>query len=161
ADQTGTLVGRVLLSNGTLPRTAELRVTWQADYNHGQPIVAGGGPGVTIQQGDRRITPDPYGRFLVCGVAFNRPIHVRLADQSLPADTTVFVSADPGITSLQWRATLHAPVGAPTVVAAAPPKADAPPLTRAMEVRRRARPAVFLSDSVLHHIDHARLGDVL
>jgi hypothetical protein len=101
---TATLVGRVAFANGTTPRGASVRADWQADYNGGSNVDARGGP-LTITNGNQVSDVDDGGRFLVCGVATERPIRLRLTVGTKFADTTVVVY-DSLLKSVDWRPSL-------------------------------------------------------
>jgi hypothetical protein len=99
---TTTIAGRVLLPEGSPARGAVVRARWQADYA-GQ---AGGS--VSIQNVERSINLDNEGRFLICGVATERPIHLRLLQSSGIADTTI-TSYEPLLKSFEWRPVIKRP----------------------------------------------------
>jgi hypothetical protein len=101
---TSTLVGRVAFADGTTPRGANVRAGWQADYNGGSNVDAKGGP-LTITNGNQVSDIDDRGRFLVCGVATERPIRLRLTVGPRFADTTVVVY-DSLLKSVDWRPSL-------------------------------------------------------
>jgi hypothetical protein len=101
---TGTLMGRVILPDGTAPRNAAVRATWQAEYNGGSNVEVAGGA-VTITNSVQDADTDEHGWFLVCGVAIERPVRLRLTIGDRSADTTV-VAYDGAVKSVEWRPSL-------------------------------------------------------
>lgn len=109
---TTTLIGHVLLPDGTAPRRATVRATWQADYNGGSTVEVKGGP-VTVTNGQQDADVDDHGRFLVCGVALERPIRLRFTVGSSSADTTL-VAYDSLVKSVEWKPRIdRMPLGTP------------------------------------------------
>ena len=112
--RTATLMGRVILPDGSAPRTATVHATWQADYNGGSNVEVKGGA-VTITNGVQDADTDDHGWFMVCGVAMERPIRLRVTIGDKFADTTV-VAYDSVLKSVEWRPSLDVkvkPLGRP------------------------------------------------
>jgi hypothetical protein len=58
---------------------------------------------VRIDNAEQTSTLDAQGRFVICGVARDRPIHLRLVDGDYTADTVVKAS-DTQFQQIEWRA---------------------------------------------------------
>jgi hypothetical protein len=99
---TTTIAGQVLLPSGAPAEGGVVRAVWQADYSG---IL---GQSATINSADRTITLDAQGRFLICGVTPERPIHLTLTHATGRADTTV-KSYDTLLKSVEWRVTPRPP----------------------------------------------------
>lgn len=90
------VVGAVSLAAGELPATAEIVATWQSDYSTGQSGA------LQVQSRTQVSSFDDRGRFIICGVARERPVLLRLRSGTTPlADTTIRVmTAEPTHTVL-------------------------------------------------------------
>jgi hypothetical protein len=98
---TTTIVGRVVLPDGGPAQRGVVRAVWQADY--GQVREA-----ISVTTTERSMDLDAEGRFLLCGVAAERPIHLLLIDPSGVADTTVR-TYDTLLKAIEWRPTPRRP----------------------------------------------------
>ena len=92
---TTTIAGRVLLPGGSPPPAGVVRATWQSDYGAVGDLIS-------IASAERSITLDSEGRFLLCGVALERPVHLVLTSSAGVADTTVR-SYETLLKSVDWR----------------------------------------------------------
>jgi hypothetical protein len=104
------IIGHTSAVGGRLPRESHVVAEWQNDY-----VVTAD---KTVIQGKRQATPiDDKGRFVVCGVVRERPIHLRLyaGADDLVADTT-FKIYDARLTYvLPWRVTGDVMTGGATL----------------------------------------------
>ena len=98
---TTTIAGRVILPDGSPPSDGVVRATWQSGYGTAGDIVS-------IASAERSITLDSEGRFLLCGVALERPVNLRLTSRAGIADTTVR-SYETLLKSVEWRPTPRPP----------------------------------------------------
>ena len=98
-DDRSIMLGQIVTQHGS--RTADMRVVgaWQDDYN----ISAVTGVGVHDSKVD--VPVNDGGRFVICGVARGRPIHLRLVLGSGDgiADTTTSVRDSTPTHSFTWR----------------------------------------------------------
>jgi hypothetical protein len=107
------LVGRVSVT-GTERPTGSIVARWQATYNNGSPVTVGNdvGRAVAVNGAEQHVDLDDQGRFVVCGVARGRPIHLRYSEKERFADTTIVVS-DTLLHPVQWRPMISAPKSNP------------------------------------------------
>ncbi|MEP6491137.1 MAG: carboxypeptidase regulatory-like domain-containing protein [bacterium] len=91
---TAAIIGRLVLPTGAAARDAEIHASWVSDVTLGA--------GVGINHGGQDITADDRGRFMVCGVAMERPITLRATIGTRVADTTVVVY-DSILKAVEWR----------------------------------------------------------
>jgi len=100
---TSMIVGRIAWPGPERP-TGRLVARWQATYNNGSPVTAENSTGraIAINGAEQRVDLDDQGRFVVCGVARGRPIHLRYAEGDRFADTTFFVG-DSLLHPMNWR----------------------------------------------------------
>ena len=103
---TSMILGR-LTTAGTERPTGRVVARWQATYNSGSPVTAENSTGrpIAINGAEQRVDMDDKGRFVVCGVARGRPIHLRYVEGDRFADTTVFVG-DTLLHPVNWRVIL-------------------------------------------------------
>jgi hypothetical protein len=100
-DKTSVIVGGLKMTarqSPHLPANTHVIATWQAEF--GIPSVIG--VSVTERKVDSPV--DERGRFLVCGVARRRPIHLQLAlgDADALADTTIWVYDSTAVHPVVW-----------------------------------------------------------
>jgi hypothetical protein len=102
---TSTVLGRLLLPDRSPRRTGEVHARWQADYLASRTDTKNGmiSGGMRIDNAEQTSTLDAQGRFVICGVARDRPIHLRLVDGDYTADTVVKAS-DTQFQQIEWRA---------------------------------------------------------
>jgi hypothetical protein len=100
APNTTTLVGRIALPLGTVPRDAEVRATWQDYAGHI-------GDNVSIATEQRTSTLDDGGRFLVCHVALDRPVSLTLLHGSAITADTILTPRASGYVPVDWRPILR------------------------------------------------------
>ncbi len=105
---TSMIVGRLSLANAERPN-GRVVARWQATYNNGSPVTAENSTGrtIAINGAEQRVEMDDHGRFVVCGVARGRPIHLRYIEGERFADTTFFVG-DTLLHPVDWRIVLPA-----------------------------------------------------
>jgi hypothetical protein len=105
---TSMVVGRASVLGAERP-TGQVIARWQATYNNGSPVTAENSTGRTlaINGAEQRVDIDEKGRFVVCGVARGRPIHLRYVQGDRFADTTFFVG-DSLLYPVDWRVSLPA-----------------------------------------------------
>jgi hypothetical protein len=113
-DRTSLLVGRVSLPRDSPMRGGRIHASWQATFNGGSPVfVAGDSPsgarGVSIDNATQDIDLDDEGHFVVCGVARDRPIHLRFSHDNATADTIVF-ARDSLMKTVEWWPRMASPV---------------------------------------------------
>jgi hypothetical protein len=103
-DRIATVVGRVVLPDGASTAGLRLGARWQADIT----IVSGTQGGATISEATRESDLEEGGRFSLCGVAQQRPVHLRLMrDKTQVADT--IVRADTRFMTVDWHPKVSAP----------------------------------------------------
>lgn len=108
--ETAIILGQIVNEGGLPDPSVHLRATWQATYNNGQFVKLG--RDVRINGASQDTDPDDQGRFSICGVATQRPIHVRASRGRAHADTTISVMPDSVFKTLRWF---------PRLIEAAPP----------------------------------------
>jgi len=106
---TSIIIGRVILPGAARP-SGRVLARWQANYNNGSPVTSENGVGraVAVNGAEQRVDLDDEGHFVVCGVARERPIHLRYMENERFADTTVVV-ADTLMHRLEWRPMVSPP----------------------------------------------------
>jgi len=96
---TTTIAGRIAPQGEPLGRKAKVRAQWQADFEQSQQ-------GTKIVKGQQESDVDDHGRFLVCGVALDRPVNLHVDVGSRGADTTV-ITHDTLLANVDWAPRLH------------------------------------------------------
>jgi len=106
---TSMIIGRVILPGATRP-SGRVLARWQANYNNGSPVTSENGLGraVAVNGAEQRVDLDDAGHFVVCGVARERPIHLRYMEGERFADTTV-ITADTLMHPVEWRPMVSPP----------------------------------------------------
>ena len=103
------IVGHVFLDGGILPADATVVAKWQASYEN---LPSASDParqrstapvGVTIAQQSSKV--DNAGRFIVCGVALDRPVQLRLTSRDAKLSDTTFYARTETFSKLEWRLT--------------------------------------------------------
>lgn len=150
---TAILIGH-LTSTESVPGSARVRATWQADFAQTM-----GGTVLTIEEEKQEASIDRDGKFVVCGVARERPIRLKLLDKdNLLGDTTVKVLSKTLEVPVEWRLSRTRADASIAVAATADTLSRA---LRGFEERRRRGQGRFLSDSVLRSNEKRQLADVL
>jgi hypothetical protein len=107
--ETSILVGRAVDPIGLAAEKGEVRAGWQADYA-GSRTDAGGrriSGSVRVDSATQSSRLDRDGRFVICGVARERPIHLHLARGDSAADTTFKIYDSTLVKAVDWRPRLR------------------------------------------------------
>lgn len=106
---TAILLGQIVNERGVPDPTVHVAADWLADVNRGVPVDAG--RALLVDKASRDVDLDDQGRFTLCGVAPERPIHLRASRGRASADTTIKVPEDSTFKTLRWDP--HLADGAP------------------------------------------------
>ena len=96
---TTTIAGHLAPQGEALGRNAKVRARWQADFDQSAH-------GLKIVNGEQESEVDDHGRFLVCGVALDRPVSLHVTAGTRSADTTV-ITRDTLLASVDWTPRLR------------------------------------------------------
>jgi len=104
--ETSMIVGRVSLPGVPRP-SGRVVARWQANFNNGNLLTSENGVGrqVAINGAEQRVDLDDEGHFVVCGVARDRPIHLRYTENQRTVDTTVVIKGAL-LHPVEWRLVL-------------------------------------------------------
>jgi len=136
---TSMIIGRVILPGATRP-SGRVLARWQANYNNGSPVTSENGLGraVAVNGAEQRVDLDDAGHFVVCGVARERPIHLRYMEGERFADTTV-ITADTLMHPVEWRPMVSPPKRNPLEIPGIEPN---DPIGETLNVSRHRKPHV-------------------
>ncbi len=105
--RTTAVAGRVVFADRELLRHAALHTDWQATYNNGSMVElngSGNAPTAVVNGAQQAVDLDDRGRFILCGVARERPVHLHVVTSEGFADTTIVVR-DSVLQTVEWMAT--------------------------------------------------------
>lgn len=94
------LLGQIVNEQGQPDPMVHIRATWAANFNNGAPVTPGAD--VRINGASQETDPDDQGRFSICGVVTQRPIHIRASRGRAYSDTTISVPPDSTIKTFRW-----------------------------------------------------------
>jgi hypothetical protein len=99
------IVGRISIVGGSLPPHSTVFARWQADYENISNGLGKSQPPIGVRIAEQTVKVDDSGRFIVCGVAMDRPIHLRLNNLDATRADTTFYARDDAYNPLDWRVT--------------------------------------------------------
>ncbi len=94
------LLGQIVNDRGEPDPTVHLTATWQANYNNGGPLELD--RDVRVNGASQQTDADDQGRFSICGVVTQRPIHLRASRGRAYSDTTIQVLPDSVFKTIRW-----------------------------------------------------------